>query len=179
MWQLKIYTFIMRCLILLFVAFNSFSMFTIFLNANLCMILFYLRQLLSMTQYILNYSHFLFLHKFNLRWLRNSFLWHAVADICCLRQQNVIFHYFHNLPLSQKLDPRLGVIANSAIHSGTSTIFKYHIRFSIRENACENPTSGACAILKNLRLCSSCAGCRTTISSVIEVNILLMLVHFW
>ena len=86
MWQLKIYTFIMRCLILLFVAFHSFSMFTIFLNAiaNLCMILFYLRQLLSMTQYILNYSHFLFLHKFNLRWLRNSFLWHAVADICCL-----------------------------------------------------------------------------------------------
>ena len=73
------------------------------------MILFYLRQLLSMTQYILNYSHFLFLHKFNLRWLRNSFLWHAVADICCLRQQNVIFHYFHNLPLSQKLDPRLNV----------------------------------------------------------------------
>ena len=86
MWQLKIYTFIMRCLILLFVAFHSFSMFTIFLNAiaNLCMILFYLRQLLSMTQYILNYSHFLFLHKFNLRWLRNSFLWHAVADICWL-----------------------------------------------------------------------------------------------
>ena len=40
-------------------------------------------------------------------WLRNSFSWHAVADICCLRQQNVIFHYFHNLPLSQKLDPRL------------------------------------------------------------------------
>ena len=109
MWQLKIYTFIMRCLILLFVAFHSFSMFTIFLNAiaNLCMILFYLRQLLSMTQHILNYSHFLFLHKFNLRWLRNSFLWHAVADICCLRQQNVIFHYFHNLPHSQKLDPRL------------------------------------------------------------------------
>ena len=42
-----------------------------------------------------------------MRWLRNSFSWHAVADICCLRQQNVIFHYFHNLPLSQKLDPRL------------------------------------------------------------------------
>ena len=40
-------------------------------------------------------------------WLRISFSWHAVADICCLRQQNVIFHYFHNLPLSQKLDPRL------------------------------------------------------------------------
>ena len=99
----------MRCLILLIVAFHSFSMFTIFLNAiaNLCMILFYLRQLLSMTQYILNNSHFLFLHKFNLRWLRNSFLWHAVADICCWRQQNFIFHYFHNLPLSQKLDPRL------------------------------------------------------------------------
>ena len=65
MWQLKIYTFIMRCLILLFVAFHSFSMFMIFLNAiaNLRMILFYLRQLLSMTQYILNYSPFLFLHK--------------------------------------------------------------------------------------------------------------------
>ena len=48
MWQLKIYTFIMRCLILLFVAFHSFSMFNIFLNAiaNLRMILFYLRQLL-------------------------------------------------------------------------------------------------------------------------------------
>ena len=41
-------------------------------------------------------------------WLRNSFSWHAIADIiCCLRQQNLIFHYFHNLPLSQKLDPRL------------------------------------------------------------------------
>ena len=40
-------------------------------------------------------------------WLRNSFSWHAVVDICCMRQQNVIFHYFHNLPLSQKLDPRL------------------------------------------------------------------------
>ena len=40
-------------------------------------------------------------------WLRNSFSCHAVADICCLRQQDVIFHYFHNLPLSQKLDPRL------------------------------------------------------------------------
>ena len=88
-------------------------MFAIFLNAiaNLRMILFYLRQLLSMTQYILNYSPFLFLHKFNLRWLRNSFSRHAVADICCLRQQNVIFHYFHNLPLSQKLDPRLQVFA--------------------------------------------------------------------
>ena len=37
----------------------------IFFNAiaNLRMILFYLRQLLSMTQYILNYSPFLFLHK--------------------------------------------------------------------------------------------------------------------
>ncbi len=43
-------------------------------------------------------------------WLRNSFSWHAVADICCLRQKNVIFHYFHNLPLSQKLDPRLANI---------------------------------------------------------------------
>ena len=40
-------------------------------------------------------------------WLRNSFSWHAVADICCLRQKTVIFHDFHNLPLSQKLDPRL------------------------------------------------------------------------
>ena len=40
-------------------------------------------------------------------WLRNSFSWHAVADICCLRQQNAIFHYFHNLSLCQKLDPRL------------------------------------------------------------------------
>ena len=40
-------------------------------------------------------------------WLRNSFSWHAVADICYLRQTNVIFHYFHNLPLSQRLDPRL------------------------------------------------------------------------
>ena len=45
--------------------------------------------------------------KAHMSWLRNSFSWHAVADICCLRQQNVIFHYFHNLPLSQKLDPRL------------------------------------------------------------------------
>ena len=55
----------MRCLILLFVAFHSLSIFMIFLNdiANLRMILFYLRQLLSMTQYILNYSPFLFLHK--------------------------------------------------------------------------------------------------------------------
>ena len=115
MWQLKIHTFIMRCLIVLFVAFHSFSIFMIFLivNANLCMILFYLRQLLSMTQYILNYSPFLFLHKFNLRWLRNSFSWHAVADICCLRQQSVIFHYFHNLPLSQKLDPRLTIYSQS------------------------------------------------------------------
>ena len=43
-------------------------------------------------------------------WLRNSFSWHAVADICCLRQKNVIFHYFHNLPLSQKLDPRLDMM---------------------------------------------------------------------
>ena len=36
-----------------------------FLNAiaNLRMILFYLRQLLSMTQIIINYSLFLFLHK--------------------------------------------------------------------------------------------------------------------
>ena len=60
MWQLNICTFIMRCLIFLFVAFHSFSMFIIFLNAiaNLRMILFYLRQLLSMTQYILNYSPF-------------------------------------------------------------------------------------------------------------------------
>ncbi len=40
-------------------------------------------------------------------WLRNSFSWHAVTDICCLRQTNIISHYFHNLPLSQKLDPRL------------------------------------------------------------------------
>ena len=31
--------------------------------ANLRMILFYLRQLLSMTQYILNYSPFLFINK--------------------------------------------------------------------------------------------------------------------
>ena len=55
----------MRSLILLFVAFHSFSMFMIFLNAiaNLRMILSYLRQLLSLTQYILNYSPFLFLHK--------------------------------------------------------------------------------------------------------------------
>ena len=68
MWQLKICTFIMRCLILLFVAFHSVSMFMIFLNAiaNLRMILFYLRQLLSMTQSILNYSPFLFLHKLGL-----------------------------------------------------------------------------------------------------------------
>ena len=44
--------------------------------------------------------------------LRNSFSWHAVADIFCLRQQNVIFHYFHNLPLSQKLDPRLSMVGN-------------------------------------------------------------------
>ena len=45
MWQLKICTFIMRCLILLSVAFHSFSMFMIFWNviANLRMILFYLR----------------------------------------------------------------------------------------------------------------------------------------
>ena len=42
-------------------------------------------------------------------WLRNSFSWHAVADICCLRQQNVVFHYLHNLPLSKKLDPRLPI----------------------------------------------------------------------
>ena len=40
-------------------------------------------------------------------WLRNSFSWHAVAVMCYLRQKNVIFHYFHNLPLSHKLDPRL------------------------------------------------------------------------
>ena len=40
-------------------------------------------------------------------WLRNSFSCHEVADIRCLQQQNVIFHYFHNLPLSQNLDPRL------------------------------------------------------------------------
>ena len=77
-WQLKIQTFIMRCLILLFVAFRSFSMFMIFLNAiaNLHMIFFYLRQLLSMTQYILNYSPFLFLHKLleiNLCWFKTSF----------------------------------------------------------------------------------------------------------
>ena len=40
-------------------------MFMIFLNAiaNLRMILFYLRQVLSMIHYILNYSLFLFLHK--------------------------------------------------------------------------------------------------------------------
>ena len=65
MWQLKICTFIMRCLLLLFVTFHSFSMFMNFLNAiaNLRMILFYLRQLLSTTQYILNYSPFLVLHK--------------------------------------------------------------------------------------------------------------------
>ena len=54
-----------NALLLLFVAFHSLSIFIIFLNdiANLRMILFYLRQLLSMTQYILNYSPFLFLHK--------------------------------------------------------------------------------------------------------------------
>ena len=50
-------------------------------------------------------------------WLRNSFSCNAVADICCLRQQDVIFHYFHNLPLSQKLDPRLTlVVLNSAVN---------------------------------------------------------------
>ena len=53
--------------------------------------------------------------------LRNSFSWHAVADICCLRQQNVIFHYFHNLPLSQQLDPRLN--DDDDIHPISHTTF--------------------------------------------------------
>ena len=32
---------------------------------------------------------------------------HAIADICCLRQQTFDFHYVHNLPLHQKLDPHM------------------------------------------------------------------------
>ena len=59
MWQLKICTFIMRCLILLFVAFHSLSM----PLPTSVWFFFYLRQLLSMTQYILNCSPLLFLHK--------------------------------------------------------------------------------------------------------------------
>ena len=50
-------------------------------------------------------------------WLRNSFSWHAVADICRLRQKNVIFHCFDNLPLSQKLDPRLTCTITCAVLS--------------------------------------------------------------
>ena len=32
---------------------------------------------------------------------------HVVADVGCLRQQKFVFHFFHNLTLSQKLDPHL------------------------------------------------------------------------
>ena len=76
-------------------------------------------------------------------WLRNSFSWHAVADICCLRQQNVIFHYFHNLPLSQKLDPRLIAILSQSIlmsHAlkkaavGPTDSVKHEARFNGRKN---------------------------------------------
>ena len=85
MWQLKICTFIMRCLILLFVAFHSLSM----PLPTSVWFFFYLRQLLSMTQYILNCSPLLFLHKLikiNLRWFKTSFY---ILYVCLLHLTKV------------------------------------------------------------------------------------------
>ena len=82
--------------------------------------------------------------KAHTNWLRNSFSWHAVAVSWCLRQTDVIFHYFHNLPLSQKLDPRLdssdipvaSSCANIAFEKSQRT--KRSLRCSIRCRNDEN-----------------------------------------